>query len=286
MSSRFKSAADFRRSLEMRLHSHSLATGIDLQRLRKKVAFDRFLARIFARETKSFFLKGGYAMELYLSTARATKDIDLTTLLRTEDSDIMRAVILEELQDCLTHDFDDFFMYTIGTSDITLDSAPYGGVRYPVSSFVAGKLFVKFQLDVGADAIVTKTEVIQGPNWLDFCHIPPPTFHMISVEQQTAEKIHAYTLPRTKRMNTRVKDLIDIVLLIHRRNIDIDSLREAVKLVFRVRKTHDIPTKLAPPPSKWQMKFTHLAQECALSDDMSLAYTEVCHLYEQAMCLS
>jgi hypothetical protein len=82
MKSKFKTATDFRRSLEDRLHTIALATGVDLQRLRRKVAFERFLARIFACETKNFFLKGGYAMELRLSAARATKDIDLTTLAR------------------------------------------------------------------------------------------------------------------------------------------------------------------------------------------------------------
>ena len=39
---------------------------------------------------------------------------------------------------------------------------------------------------------------------------------MISAEQQFAEKLHAYTLPRLERVNTRTKDLIDMVLLIRR----------------------------------------------------------------------
>jgi hypothetical protein len=36
---------------------------------------------------------------------------------------------------------------------------------------------------------------------------------IISQEQQFAEKVHAYTLPR-KTPNSRVKDLVDILLLI------------------------------------------------------------------------
>jgi hypothetical protein len=77
MESRFKSATDFRKSLEARLKDISAKTGEDLQRIRRKVAFDRFLARIFSSENSAsnFLLKGGYAMELRFDTARATKDI-------------------------------------------------------------------------------------------------------------------------------------------------------------------------------------------------------------------
>ncbi len=283
MKSKFKTATDFRRSLENRLQAIALSTGGNLQRLRRKVAFDRFLARIFARKPNGFFLKGGYAMELRLSTARATKDIDLTSLGRVGETEIMSTVILEELRDCLALDLEDFFVYTVGKSEMDLDNAPYGGARYPISSFIDGKLFVRFHLDVGADAIVAKVEAIQGTDWLNFCEVAPPVFYMISAEQQFAEKIHAYTLPRTERMNTRVKDLIDIVLLIQKRNLDKAALQEAIAAVFRVRKTHDLPLKLEPPPSEWLPKFVALAHECALSTDMSLAYTEACRIYEQAM---
>jgi len=50
---------------------------MDLQRIRRTVAFNRFLARIFADSTSPWVLKGGYAMELRLDNARATRDIDL-----------------------------------------------------------------------------------------------------------------------------------------------------------------------------------------------------------------
>jgi hypothetical protein len=54
MSTIFKTATDFRKSLEARLQVISKKTNVDLQRLRRKVAFDRLLARIFSQE-KVFF---------------------------------------------------------------------------------------------------------------------------------------------------------------------------------------------------------------------------------------
>jgi hypothetical protein len=83
----FKTAQDFRKSLEVRLQRTAKEKGVDLQRIRRQVAFDRLLARFFVNPETPFFLKGGYAMELRLSTARATKDIDLTYLHRVKNQD-------------------------------------------------------------------------------------------------------------------------------------------------------------------------------------------------------
>ena len=71
----FKTPTDFRRSLEARLKSIAAKSNQDLQRLRRKVAFERLLARIFHQDADSFVLKGGYAMELQFASARATQGI-------------------------------------------------------------------------------------------------------------------------------------------------------------------------------------------------------------------
>ncbi len=56
------------------------AVGVDVGRLRKQVAFDCFLTRIFpsGSDEAGCVLKGGYALKLRFLHARATKDIDLT----------------------------------------------------------------------------------------------------------------------------------------------------------------------------------------------------------------
>lgn len=73
MTTRFENSQDFRKSLEARLRHIGIQSGEDIQRLRRKVAFDRFLARVFSSKDCGFVLKGGYAIELRLSNARATK---------------------------------------------------------------------------------------------------------------------------------------------------------------------------------------------------------------------
>jgi hypothetical protein len=51
-----------RTALEERLKRVAREEGVDLQRLRRQVAFDRFLARLFPVASAEWILKGGYAM--------------------------------------------------------------------------------------------------------------------------------------------------------------------------------------------------------------------------------
>jgi len=281
MNIRFKNAIDFRKSLEARLQTISKNKGLDLQRLRRKVAFDRFLARIFSQEQSGFYLKGGYAMELRIAQARATKDIDLTYIGRVKDeAELLNRLIWSDLQTIAQRDLNDHFTYQVSAAEMDLENAPYGGARYPVSSFIDKKLFVRFQLDVGADFLVDKVEFIQGNDWLEFCSIAPPTISMISIEQQFAEKLHTYTLPREDRLNSRAKDLIDMILLLNMHPSNRTGMLHALQAVFQKRDTHSLPKKLIPPPAEWDSQFVKMAVECGISQNMQEHFVRVSDFFD------
>ncbi len=105
-------------------------------------------------------------------------------------------------------------------------------------------------------------------DWLGFAGIPPTKFPAISPEEQFAEKLHAYTLPREGRPNSRVKDLVDLVLLIRTGKLDAMQLRSAIKDTFHRRKTHPVSKMIASPPPAWESVFVELASECGLSTDL------------------
>lgn len=278
----FKTSQDFRKSLEVRLQKAAKEKGMDLQRIRRQVAFDRLLARFFTHPDTPFFLKGGYAMELRVSSARATKDIDLTYLQRIKNQDdSLSTLILNDLQRFADIDLGDYFSYALGEAQLDLDNAPYGGARYPVSSFIDGKLFVRFHLDVGGDVLISSTETLMTPDWLNFCGIFAPRVKMISIEQQYAEKIHAYTLPRGGRLNSRVKDLIDVLLLMKMRELDLEKLSFNLQKVFKIRNTHSIPVQLPSPPLEWIKPYSSLAEECCLEKNLSVAFQEIASFYSR-----
>lgn len=64
MIGRYQTARAFRAALEDRLKQLARAQGIDLMRLRRQIAFDRLLVRLFAEPDSPWLLKGGYAFEL------------------------------------------------------------------------------------------------------------------------------------------------------------------------------------------------------------------------------
>ncbi|MBF5059624.1 hypothetical protein NEPTK9_001140 [Candidatus Neptunochlamydia vexilliferae] len=215
-------------------------------------------------------------MELRIASARATKDIDLTCLRRADDQDIsIESVITEELRELAKKDLNDYFTFEIGQAKKDLDNAPYGGARYSVASFLDKRLFVRFQLDVGADSVVDEVEFMEGSDWLGHYGIENPKMRMISIEQQFAEKLHAYSLPREQRVNTRAKDLVDMLLLLELREIDGESLIDVVQKIFRVRRTHPLPKNLEPPPPEWALVYEALANECGITLSMFQAYEEL-----------
>jgi len=285
---RYTTAAAFRRALEDRLQDIAGKESVDLQRLRRQVAFDRLLARLFQLGQPlalPWVLKGGYAMELRIKAARATKDIDLTMRSASTSGekrdDKKNLAVLEKLQEAAAFSSDDFFVYTIGEPIADLDAAPYGGARFPVEARLDGRVFVGFHLDVGiGDAVMEPLEVIEGRDWLGFGGIASPSLYMIPREQQFAEKLHAYTLPRSGAVNSRVRDLVDMILLIQSRTLKSDNVREAVRITFDRRKTHLLPSALPAPPPEWQRPYQALALECGLSGLVEDAFTNLCAFTE------
>ena len=123
-------------------------------------------------------------------------------------------------------------------------------------------------------------EVIEGRDWLEFAGIASPSLYMIPREQQFAEKLHAYTLPRSGAVNSRVRDLVDMILLIQSRTLKSDNVREAVRITFDRRKTHSLPSALPAPPPEWQRPYQALALECGLSGLVEDAFTNLCAFTE------
>lgn len=273
----YATAGAFRSALEERLKAISQAEQIDLNRLRRQVSFDRLLARLFRGEAKPWVLKGGYALELRFKSARSTTDIDLTVnrITGAEEGSESAAQVREMLQERASSTLDDWFEFLIGPPMMDLTAAPYGGARYSIEARMDGRTFARFHLDAGVgDVVLDPLEATECRDWLGFAGIEKPRVWMISREQQFAEKIHAYTLPRSSQ-NSRVKDLVDLALLIGDGRLDRKRVANALHLTFARRETHALPATLIAPPEDWQTSFRALAEECGLDPDIAAVFENV-----------
>jgi hypothetical protein len=80
------------------------------------------------------------------------------------------------------------------------------------------------------------------------------------VPQHLAEKLHAYTLPRGQE-NTRVRDLVDLVVIAATETVEADRLSRGVEATFAVRGTHPLPQRIVEPPASWAQPFAVIAAE-------------------------
>src|SRR6266540_1845851 len=130
----YATAGALRTALETRLLERSRRDAVDLHRLRRQVAFDRLLARMFDAnpERDGWVLKGGYALEMRFHRARATKDLDLTvhvTSIGQTPPDDLAAALRERLQLAASVELADFFVFNVGEDSLELNQAPEGGSR-------------------------------------------------------------------------------------------------------------------------------------------------------------
>ena len=249
---------------------------IDLNRLRRQVSFDRLLARLFREEPPPWVLKGGYALELRFKAARSTVDIDLTVQrVAASAGDDQNQIVREMLQSAADVPLGDWFEFTMGLPAMDLTAAPYGGARYPVEARMDERIFARFHLDAGiGDVVSPPLETIVCRDWLGFAGIQTAQVRMIAREQQFAEKIHAYTVPRNSA-SSRVKDLVDLALLIGSGGLDKRRILDTLHLTFERRGTHDLPASLVPPPADWQVPFHALAEECGLPTNVTAVFAGV-----------
>jgi hypothetical protein len=176
----------------------------------------------------------------------------------------------------------DWFEFTVGPASMDLTAAPYGGARYPVEARMDERTFARFHLDAGiGDVVMRPLETIVCRDWLGFAGIESSRVLMIAREQQFAEKIHVYTLPRNAA-NSRVKDLVDLALLIGLGELDKRRILEALRLTFERRRTHDLAS-LVPPPADWQIPFQALAEECGLPTDVTAVFARVREFVEEVL---
>jgi len=280
----YATAGAFRRALEERLKRASLTDQIDPNRLRRQVSFDRLLARLFREESAPWVLKGGYALELRFKAARSTVDIDLTVQrVAASASGDQNQIVREMLQSAADISLGDWFEFAVGPASMDLTAAPYGGARYPVEARMDERTFARFHLDAGVgDVVMRPLETIVCRDWLGFAGIESSRVLMIAREQQFAEKIHAYTLPRNAA-NSRVKDLVDLALLIGSGGLDKQWIMEALRLIFERRGTHDWPANLLPPPADWQVPCHALADECGLPTDVAGVFAGVQKFVEKVL---
>lgn len=181
---KYATAAAFRRALEDRLRLIAGKEGLSIERLRREVAFDRFLARLFAGEDAPWVLKGGYALELRIKEARVTKDIDMALRGSMGKDKPLNEAMFAFLEKAAEVDLADFFVYVIGRAQMT-SLAVMGILAFSAAAQPGARWLLPPQAEAGADGLP------EGWKQLAFKKVPRRTVYTLEKSDEDGAYVRA-----------------------------------------------------------------------------------------------
>ena len=199
----------------------------------RQARFDRFLSRVFAAgEESEWLLKGGMSMLARVPRSRTTKDVDLASQKAADLAEAEKALV-----DLVDVDLGDHLTFRL------IRSTPTGlGENQPG---LATRRYIFSCIDVDHDTQIDtvhvdvavgpppvgRPEVVEPANRL---HLRRPLvtrpYRLYPVADHVADKVCATmdtNYPGGKR-SSRVKDLVDLVVLAHTQAVVLDELRNAI----------------------------------------------------------
>ena len=220
---------NYGKSVKTRLLNLMNETGYKYMYLLARYFNERLLYRVSVSQYKdNFLLKGGsllYAMNGL--EARPTVDVDFLADRISRDRDFLAHVFQEILGIVCDEDGVSFDIDSIRLEPITIEKK-YPGTRFYFTAHM-DTISYNMSVDIGFGDVVTPY-----PTTIDFPlllpDIPSVNIQAYSLETVVAEKFH--TMIDRDALNSRMKDFFDCYQLLTKRDLDDETLYDAIKATF------------------------------------------------------
>jgi predicted nucleotidyltransferase component of viral defense system len=225
-------------SVRARLLNIAKAEGTDFNQVLVRFALERMLYRLSQSEhADRFLLKGALLFTLWYDMPhRPTRDADLLGFGSSDLESIaqtFRDIAGVEVDDGITFD-----PATVSVEEIRKE-AGYAGARVLITAEIA-KARCKTQIDIGfGDAVTPGPVHAVYPVLIE--DLPAPRLRTYPVYTVVSEKLHAIAL--LGMTNSRLKDYLDIWVLLGRETLNAHTLARAIAATF-VRRGMPVPTAL------------------------------------------
>jgi hypothetical protein len=219
-------------SVRARLLNVAKATGTDFNLVLVRFALERLLFRLStSAHSDRFVLKGALLFTLWYDLPhRATRDADLLGFGPSDTGSM--AGVFRDIASVAADDGIVFDPASVRVGVIRKD-AGYGGVRVTLNGKLANARCVA-QVDVGfGDAVTPGPTDAVYPVLLD--DLPAPRLRTYPVYTVVAEKLHAIVVLGI--VNSRLKDYLDLVVIMEREALDEPTLALAIAATFQRRGT-------------------------------------------------
>lgn len=229
---------DLAASVRARLLNIAKAQGVDFNQVLVRFALERMLFRLSqSAHADRFVLKGALLFNLWYDMPhRATRDADLLGFGASDLASI--AQTFRDIASVQVNDGIAFDSASVKVEEIRKD-AGYVGARVLIDADIA-RARCKTQIDVGFGDAVTP-----GPVEADYpvliAELPAPRLRTYPVYTVISEKLHAVAV--LGMTNSRLKDYLDLSVLLERETLDIGTLASAIAATFTRRGTA-VPSSL------------------------------------------
>lgn len=223
-------------SVRARLLNLAKAQNVDFNQILVRFSLERLLYRLSqSAHAPKFVLKGALLFAVWYDLPhRATRDADF---LGFGDSDLR--TLEKTFKDICTIACDDgieFDPHSVKAEGILKD-AGYSGARVLINGTLA-QARCRTQIDIGfGDAVTPAPQLTPYPVLLP--DLPPPCLKTYPVYSVVAEKLHA--IVRLGMVNTRLKDYLDLFVILSRESLCPELLVEAIRATFQRRRL-PVPT--------------------------------------------
>ncbi len=233
-----RNAQDLAASVRARLLNIAKAEQSDFNAVLVRYALERFLYRLGqSAHVDHFVLKGEMLFNLwYAMPHRPTRDVDLLGFCPSDLASIaqtFRQIVSVSAADGMVFDAAGVVV------DEIRQNAGYAGARMLVNAELA-RARCKVQIDMGFGDAVTPGPV-QATYPVLLADFAAPQLRTYPVYTVVAEKLHAMVL--LGMTNSRVKDYLDVWILLQREVLDATVLATAIAATFKRRSTA-VPTTL------------------------------------------
>jgi hypothetical protein len=237
----------------VRLRTWADAHGTDMDAARRRVVYERLLARMDAVAPLQWVVRGSRAIDLRFG-GRARRTFDLDVSMADAPPIVLDQVRQMLLEICQADLADGWSIRPTRLQRSLVRGIGVVGFKAWLSAAHDGQPFGEFPVDVSkTQASSIRPDVLSVPGMLTGAEL---RVVVVRPEVQIAEKVHAFTRPyATDKPRARSYDLVDAVALVLAAEPDLAVLRTAAEQTFRHRGTHALPSALNAVPPEWATAF-------------------------------
>lgn len=255
-------------------------SGLPVQEAQQWFLRERLLSRVFADPDSPWVLKGGTAMLARVADARWSRDVDLLT----QKPDLASAVL--ELQRAAAREDEDQLTMTVTDTRRSLGTrqGSVAGTTLHVQVTSGSKQLAAIKIDLVAGSLMTgDPERSMVRSRLHLPGLESVPVRLYPVADHIADKVIATESTFGLHPSSRVRDLVDLVILGRTQTVKADDLQRAIA---GERIHQGMPMRTAfTPPADWTRTFAEAANKSAVTQGLSLeaATAYVRNLVEPAM---